>query len=292
MKKILISSLLIVMMISGCAGPKEEDTILVRIGDRNITLREINDRIQKLPSHYQDVVNKNKKKFLGDVVIDELFYEEAVRKGLHKEKETRDVIREAKKKILMAKLIKEEIEDKVRITDDMLLEYYEENRGQFMTPELWRSSHILVDTEEEAREILEKLSKGENFESIARERSQDATAPRGGDIGYFTMGQLVPDFERACLELEIGQVSGIVKTKFGCHIIKLTDRKKSVTEKFSSVRETVSGILQKTKRRELFNNLVNRLKESYRVKEAENIDQILGDTEEEENSSEEIKDLP
>ena len=270
----------------GCAPRAPEEKILARIGDRYITVGEIENRISKLPPHYQEVVNKNKKKFLDDIVVDELFYEEAIRQGLHKDPETNDVIREAKKKILMARLIKEEVEDKIFVTDDMMREYYEENKEQFKTPELWRASHILVKTEEEAESILEELSKGKLFEDLARERSQDATAARGGDIGYFSRSHLVPEFEEACLQLETGEVSDVVKSRFGYHIIRLTDKKESQTEGFERARRTIHDILKRIKRKELFNNLVNRLKRTYRVELADDVHEVLGQTQEVEESDE------
>ncbi|MFC1590611.1 peptidylprolyl isomerase, partial [Candidatus Omnitrophota bacterium] len=78
--------------------------------------------------------------------------------------------------------------------------YFEESKARFMTPELWRASHILVPTEDEAKDVLKQLSEGQLFEQLARGRSQDATSERGGDIGFFARGQLVPGFEEAVLK--------------------------------------------------------------------------------------------
>jgi len=259
----------------GCAQKNSRSETLARIGDRFITLEDFKDRVSKLPQHYKTLVNKNKKKFLDDLIVDELFYEEAIRKGLAKDKETKAVINEAKKKILVAKLVQVEVEDKIRVNEDAMRSYYDEHKEQFMTPVRWRASHILVPTEEEAKTILADLAQGRSFEDLAKEKSQDGTASRGGDIGYFAKGHLIPEFETACLQLGIGSVSDIVKTKFGYHIIKLTDRVESQVEDFEAVKRSIKDILEKSHRRDLFNNLVNRLKTSYRVEVSDNVFDVL-----------------
>lgn len=81
-------------------------------------------------------------------------------------------------------------------------------------------AHILVKTEQEAKAVLERLNKGEKFANIAREVSCCPSGKRGGDLGTFTRGKMVKEFETAAFTLEKGQISPVVKTKFGCHIIK------------------------------------------------------------------------
>ncbi|MDE1871515.1 MAG: peptidylprolyl isomerase [Candidatus Micrarchaeota archaeon] len=83
-----------------------------------------------------------------------------------------------------------------------------------------RCAHILVEKESTAKEILEKLSKGESFAKLAGEYSLDGTRKTGGDLGFFGRGMMVKEFENAAFSLEKGQVSGIVRTQFGYHIIK------------------------------------------------------------------------
>lgn len=83
-----------------------------------------------------------------------------------------------------------------------------------------RCAHILVQKESQAKEVLEKLSKGESFGKLAEQYSIDGTRKRGGDLGFFGKGIMVKEFENAAFALEKGQISGIVKTQFGYHIIK------------------------------------------------------------------------
>ncbi len=276
MKKILSLVVAALVFAAGCRkAPDADSKILARVSNKTITLGDFKSRIAKLPPYYRDMINRNKKRYLDETVVETMFYEEAVRKGLNRDKEVREIINEAKKKILIAKLIKNEVEDKIRVGTPEMLAFYTEHKEDFKTPELWRASHILVSSESEARDILNELSGGASFEELAKAHSIDATATRGGDVGYFRMGQLVPEFEKACSELKVGETSGIVRTKFGFHIIKLTDKKEPAPEAYEKVKGAIGDELRKKKRSELFDKLVARLKEKYQVKIEEDVFESL-----------------
>lgn len=250
----------------GCAKkPSPDDKVLAKISNNVITLKEFNARIAKLPPYYRDMVEKDRKRYLEEMIAEKLFYEDALRRGLNNDKEVAEVVMEAKRKIIITKLIKNDVEDKAKVSEDEIAQFYEANKDKLKTPEMWRASQILVPTEEEAREVLQKLSSGANFEEIARAQSKDATASRGGDIGYFRAGQLVPDFERAALGLDVGQLSGIVHTKFGYHIIKLTDKKAPDMQSYEKAKPMIENELKKKKKAELFYELVMALKKKYGV---------------------------
>ena len=263
MKYIIITILLLTL--SGCAGRSDKD-VLARIDRKNtITLADFNERISKLPKRYQDVINKNKKEFLDEVIIDTLLYNEAVRKKLDRDGDVKKVIREAEKKILIARLLNEEVEEKIIVNEKDISAYYNANKEKFATPEALRASHILVKTEEEARGILVELSNNRNFEDLARGRSVDPTSKIGGDIGYFTRHQLVPEIEEICFNMQVGEISGIVKTKFGYHIIKLTERKPSRVKELAEVCDGIEQTLKRLKKKVLFNEFVTALKEKAQI---------------------------
>lgn len=266
LKPVMITGIAVLLLLGCSKGASKDDKVLVSFSNSNITSSEFKKRIAKLPPYYQDIVNKNKKRFLEEMIAENLFYEEAVRKGFLQEKEVAEVIKEAKKKILVARLIQTEVEKAASVTDAEIRRFYDEHKEDFKTPEMWRASHILVATEAEAKAVLDELAKGASFEDLAKSRSIDATASRGGDIGYFRRGQLVPEFEKACFALDVGQVSGIVNTQFGYHIIKLTDKREASVESYEKVARAIEDILMKKKRGELFDQLVSRLKNKYNVK--------------------------
>ena len=88
-----------------------------------------------------------------------------------------------------------------------------------------RASHILVNTEQEANNLLSQIKGGKKFEKLAKKHSQCPSGKKGGDLGFFTRGKMVPEFENAVFNMNVGQVSAPVKTQFGYHLIKVTDVK-------------------------------------------------------------------
>jgi len=245
----------------GCAKGTDRE-VLVRI-DRNhaITLRDFNERIAKLPERYQELIKKNKRQFLDEVIIDTILYKEAIRQRLDSDEEVKEVVEEAKKKILIARLLQNDLEGEDMVSDTEIDDYYTANKEKFAMPEVLRASHILVRTESGAKDVLDELSDGANFEELARTRSIDPSAKIDGDIGFFTKGQLVPEIEDACFEMKPGEISGVVKTKFGYHIIKLTERREPRVKELAEVRDAIKQTILRLKKRMLFQQYVAKLKE-------------------------------
>jgi peptidyl-prolyl cis-trans isomerase C len=269
MKKLItliVLTILLAIAAFGCAKKQDaSDKVLARVSNTVITANDLRAKIAKMPPYYQNVIAKNPKKYVEEIIVETLCYEEGVRRGIDRDKEIKEVVKEAKKKIVMAKLIKNEVEDKIVVTDDEMKKYYDEHKDEFKTPEMWRASHILVADEKEAKALADELARGANFAELAKAHSIDATSSRGGDVGFFREGQLVSDFEKACLALEVGQTSGVVRTQFGYHIIKLTDKKQPGIKTYQEAKSAIDAQIRKKKRAELFNALVLKLKNKYSV---------------------------
>ena len=103
---------------------------------------------------------------------------------------------------------------------------YDTEAAKIAQTERVRARHILVNSEQEAKQIIERLNKGEKFEDLAKQYSLDGSKEYGGDLGYFSAGEMVPEFSKAAFALQPGELSPPVKTDFGWHVIKLEDRKK------------------------------------------------------------------
>lgn len=126
------------------------------------------------------------------------------------------------------------------VTDDALKTYFEENEDQFATtPKQVRASHILVDTKEEADAILADLKAGKDFATLAKEKSKDGSKDSGGDLNFFGRGQMVPEFEEAAFALGKGELSEVVQSQFGFHIIKVTDIKEAELPAFEEKKADV-----------------------------------------------------
>ncbi|MBI3033347.1 peptidylprolyl isomerase [Candidatus Woesearchaeota archaeon] len=143
--------------------------------------------------------------------------------------------------LLINKVMKQEIQKPI-VSDEQIKTYYDENKDKLMQV---KASHVLVcykgamfctserteaDAKARAEEVLKKAKEGKDFAELAKEYSDDNSAAKGGDLGYFTRGQMVKEFEETAFNLSKNQVSGLVKTQFGYHVIKLIDRKTSFDE--------------------------------------------------------------
>ena len=124
----------------------------------------------------------------------------------------------------------------------------------------------MVKTREEAEEIKRRIAQGEDFAELARRYSISPTAKRGGDLGYIERGQVGKEFERAAFSLkELGEVSDIVKTTFGYHIIRLEDRQEARQRTLDEVRDEIRQRLRERKRREILEGHLKELRQKYRV---------------------------
>ncbi|WP_239613987.1 peptidylprolyl isomerase [Cohnella mopanensis] len=126
------------------------------------------------------------------------------------------------------------------VTDDALKAYFDKNKDTFATtPKEVRASHILLPTKEEADAVLAELKAGKDFATLAKEKSQDGSKDKGGDLGFFGTGKMDADFEAAAFALAKGEMSDVVQSQFGYHIIKVTDVKEAVVPEFDTVKADV-----------------------------------------------------
>ena len=135
-----------------------------------------------------------------------------------------------------------------------------------MGQETVSASHILVDSEEKANELLAKITAGEiSFEDAARENSSCPSGAQGGSLGEFGHGQMVPEFDSACFSMEVGEVRGPVQTQFGYHLIRLDGKKAAETLHFGDVREAITRQLTMEKQQAAYRSKINQLKILYPV---------------------------
>jgi peptidyl-prolyl cis-trans isomerase C len=142
-------------------------------------------------------------------------------------------------KVLMETLLQDT--GKAALTDDAMHKVYDEAVKQMPPEEEVHARHILVPTEQEAKDIEAELKKGGDFATLAKEKSKDPGAADGGDLGYFTKDQMVPEFAEVAFRLDKGQISDPVKTQFGWHVIKVEDKRTKPTPAFEQVKPQIEN---------------------------------------------------
>ncbi len=156
-------------------------------------------------------------------------------------------------KVLMETLLHDT--GKAALNDEAMHKVYDEAAKQMPPEQEVHARHILVQTEDEAKEIEAELKKGADFATLAKEKSKDPGAADGGDLGYFTKDQMVPEFSQAAFKLDKGQISDPVHTQFGWHIIKVEDKRTKPTPTFDEVRGQIENYVAHKAQAELVANL-------------------------------------
>lgn len=171
--------------------------------------------------------------------------------------------------------LEKDFTDKNQVTQAEIDAYYDKNKAEFSNDQL-RASHILIKTvnddlsdmpkdkveaaKKQIDEIYQKAAAGEDFAELAKQYGQDGTKDKGGDLGYFSKGDMVKEFYDAALALNVGEISKPVKSQFGYHIIKLTDKKTENVD-VAQAKEYVKSLLQKNK----FNDYIKELEEKAKI---------------------------
>ncbi len=217
-----------------------------------ITDKEFKDKISFLPpdaAAYM-VTEEGQKRFIETLVLRKILYTEAEKEGITKDKKILNRIEDAQRKIVIEEYLERKFEDQIPLTNNEIEELYLRNQDSFDNASTIWARHILVETEDEAKNILKMLKDGEDFKEMAEDHSIGPSAPRGGDLGYFGKGDMVPEFDTAAFALKMpGDISDIVKTRYGFHIIKLVDKDR-LLEKY-----------QAQKKKMLLDNYIRDLKE-------------------------------
>lgn len=254
-----VLTVLSIMYLTGCAKTAGEEAA-AKVNGKEITMEMLDEKIENLPEQYKVFASQHKREMVDEMVTEELLYEEAKRRKIGRDPEIRELIKEAAKKIIISRVIDDEMKKIAPVSEDDIAAYYEKNKDRYMNPEVVKASHILTSTEEEAREALRALDAGEDFAEVAKKFSNDLTKDRGGDLGYFKRGQMIPEFEKVVFGLDIGEVSDVVKTRFGYHIIKLTDYKEATYRDYEEVKEAIGSVLSRERQEDRFKEFIEGLK--------------------------------
>ncbi len=243
------------------------DKILAKVGNLTVTENEVNEFIDALGQRGASYKTpEGKKAVLSQIVGNKLLLLDAQRNLFEAEPAFRQELARLKENLLVS-YAAEKIFSSVSVSDKEAEEYYNQNQERFETGETVNASHILVDSEEKANDIYAEISSGaKTFEECALEYSSCPSKANGGNLGDFSRGQMVPEFDSAVFSMQIGEITDkAVKTQFGYHLIKLNSKSEKSTIPYAEVSDRLKEMLVSEKQRKAYESKINQLKIMYPV---------------------------
>ena len=241
--------------------------ILAKVGSLTILESEVNEMVAMLAQRGQNYDHpQGRAAILEQLIANKLLLLDAQKNLYEHNAAFKAQLERVKEDMLINFAASKAIESVSPATDEEIKKYYDDNKDKFAKGESVTAAHILVDTEEAALEILAKINAGEiSFEDAAREYSSCPSKDNGGNLGEFTRGQMVPEFDEAAFSMEAGTISSPVKTQFGFHLVKLIEKTEASTYAFEEIKGQLVEIVNQEKKQNAFQSKINQLKILYPV---------------------------
>ena len=254
--------------------------VLAEVAGTAITVEDFENELRSLPEHTRKRMNtgEEKKKHLDKMIEEILLLDEAQKRGLDRDEEIQTKVERYRRRLITEKLYQEVAKEKAQVGEEEIQEYFQAHKERFVQKERIRVRQILillppnagpekeVEAKKKAEEVLLRAKAGEDFAELAKEVSEGPAASRGGDLGYFSRGRMVPAFEEAAFDLKNdGDVSNVVRTKFGYHIIQLAGRQPAKELSIEEVRDRIVRQLESARRREVRQSLAKELRQQAKV---------------------------
>ncbi len=273
----VLASLLAVVALAACKPggeqSKQQSKTLAEVNGRVITVADLKKEVDRLPPYLRPMAQslEGRKELLERVVAREIMLEEAKKAGVDKSKDVAERLEDLRKELIVATYLKQKVEKDALVSDEEMKKFYEENKEKFKTGAQVKASHILVKGEQDAQSILAQLKSGGSFEELARKNSLDGSAAKGGDLGWFSSGAMVPEFDAAAFKLKEGEISEVIKTQYGFHIIKVTGKRSAGFRTFDEVKDQVKAALLPAKQQEVFQKMMEEMKKTAKVSVKEDV---------------------
>ena len=224
----------------------KEDKVIAIVNGHEIRVSEVQMATDDILGQLPDLPPKLRYPFVVEYLVERhLMAQLAVKDGIAETDEYKRRLALYQAKALRDAYFFQKI--RPMVTEEEMKAVYDEEAAKLQQTERVRARHILVGTEQEAKDILVRLGKGEKFEEVAKQFSLDGSKDYGGDLGYFTAPEMVQEFSTATFALKVGETSKPVKTDFGWHIIRLDDRKQGAAQPFDQVKSAIRNVLLRKK---------------------------------------------
>ncbi|MEX0301993.1 MAG: peptidylprolyl isomerase [Leisingera sp.] len=222
------------------AAAPHANTVVASVNGEEITIGHMVMARENLPQQYKQLPDD----VLYNAILDQLIQQTALKQQLRGEvPQYVQLSVENEERAMLAADVIEMIMSKAS-TEEKLRAAYDEKYSSGDGGDEFHAAHILVESEEDALEVKKELDAGADFATLAKEKSTGPSGPNGGDLGWFTTGRMVPEFEQAVLKLHSGEISGPVQTQFGWHVILLNERRKTEAPEFDKVRVQLADELR------------------------------------------------
>jgi peptidyl-prolyl cis-trans isomerase C len=239
---------------AGIARAAEDDPVVARVNGVDIRQSDLAFAEEEIGSNMPTIPPEQKRDYLINYLVDVIVLSQAAEKqSLADRPDVKRRLAFDRNRLLMESLLQDA--GKSALSDDAEHKVYEEAVKQVKNEEEVHARHILVPTEDEAKAVLAQLKGGADFATLAKEKSKDPGAAEGGDLGYFTKEQMVPEFADVAFKLGKGQLSDPVKTQFGWHIIKVEDKRTKPTPTFDQVKPQIENYVAHRAQAEMVENL-------------------------------------
>lgn len=242
--------------------------VIAKIAGKELTQADYDEFLKKLPPEQRQYANdpKTKEMYLEQFFAMHLFAQLGEDEKLYETEEYKTLL-ETMKTELLSQLAMAKTVEGVKVSDEEAKAFFDANQALFAKGESVQAKHILVDDKDKAGELKAAIEKGETtFEEAAKAHSKCPSKEAGGDLGRFEKGQMVPEFEKAAFEAEIGKITEPVKTNFGYHLIKVENHFDAETQNFEDVKEQMRNQLMQQKISNVFGEKIKELKEKYMEK--------------------------
>jgi peptidyl-prolyl cis-trans isomerase C len=230
---------------SATTDKADGDVLATYAGNRMGSAKVVKE-MERLPAPSRAYLQApdRKRQFVENLILNDLLFAEGQKLGYDKDDEIDRQVNDLRRRLVVQRVVRE-FQKPPEINDEQAKAYYDDNPNLYSTTQI-RASHILVKDEAAAREILEQVKADPSkFADIAKEKSTDKTSgAKGGDLGMFGQGRMVPEFERAAFALKPNEISDVVKTQYGFHVIMVTDRKDGERRPFDQVKEQIKATLR------------------------------------------------
>ena len=246
------------------------EKILAVAAGHEITEQELNNLLSNYPPEQQIYMSspQAKQQLLEQLIAFHLFHKMAVEEKITESQEYEEMVEKVKVE-LASHMAATSIMEGIEVTEAEEKAFYEENPSLFEAKAQVSAKHILVDSKEQADSVAKEVEDGLAFEEAAKKYSSCPSKDKGGDLGYFSKGQMVPEFEKAAFEGEIGKMLGPVQTQFGYHLILVEDKKEGSAVPFEQAQGQIHQQLMQAKQQQVYDAKVKELEENYGVERKE-----------------------